>query len=305
MNFSIEQLLSFVTVYEERSFSKAAAKLNKHRTTTGQVITSLEDTLAVELFERVGKSVEPTEEGHVLYHYAKLSIDQSRIFNKIALSLSFGGQERVNFAYPNLIPHGLLAAIREQLARDFPNLRVNFLVRSKQEIEQGIEDGTIHFGLVNVDQAKGMFSKDSTLIGHIELAPFVKRNGDLAKVPAGERLNALRTSRQFILSALVNEGLQDKLVLSADNEEVEQLALAIKFVQSGLGWTWLPRILSESQYVTEHLEVIKLDELKQGVKLSFALWNPHSKPVLSVKKSILEAVDHYIQHFLSVQAEEG
>ncbi|MDF4720774.1 LysR family transcriptional regulator, partial [Vibrio parahaemolyticus] len=43
MNFSFEQLLAFVTVYEQLSFSKAAVKLNKHRTTIGQVITNLED----------------------------------------------------------------------------------------------------------------------------------------------------------------------------------------------------------------------------------------------------------------------
>ncbi|MEF1193146.1 LysR family transcriptional regulator, partial [Vibrio parahaemolyticus] len=68
MNFSLEQLLAFVAVYEQLSFSKAAVKLNKHRTTIGQVITNLEDLLAVTLFERVGRSVEPTEDARLLYH---------------------------------------------------------------------------------------------------------------------------------------------------------------------------------------------------------------------------------------------
>ncbi|MDW1918453.1 LysR family transcriptional regulator, partial [Vibrio sp. Vb0349] len=57
MTFNFEQLLAFVTVYEELSFSKAAVKLNKHRTTTGQVISNLEDQLAITLFDRVGRSV--------------------------------------------------------------------------------------------------------------------------------------------------------------------------------------------------------------------------------------------------------
>ena len=83
MNFSIEQLLAFVTVYDQLSFSKAAVKLNKHRTTIGQVITNLEDQLAVSLFERVGRSVKPTEDGHHLYHYAKQTIEQARTFDKV------------------------------------------------------------------------------------------------------------------------------------------------------------------------------------------------------------------------------
>ncbi|BCN27386.1 LysR family transcriptional regulator [Vibrio alfacsensis] len=303
MNFSIEQLLAFVTVYEERSFSKAAAKLNKHRTTTGQVIANLEDVLAVELFERIGRTVEPTEEGELLYHYAKSTIDQSKIFDKIALSLSYGGLERINFAYSSVVPHGLLATIREQLALDFPNMRVNFLVKTKQDVEEGINNGEIHFGLVNIDKSKGMYGKDSTFIGHMEFLPFVKKGSALTKLPEDQVLGALRTTRQFVLRAFVHDGLKEKIVVSADNEEIDQLALAIKLVQSDLGWAWFPKVLSESQYVTEHLEPLKLNELKHGLKFSFALWNTHSKPILEIKKSIIKAVDEYIKHFVSLQAE--
>ncbi len=105
MNFSIEQLLAFVTVYEQLSFSKAAVKLNKHRTTIGQVITNLEDHLAVNLLKKeVGRSVkEPTDDGHLLYHYAKQTIEQARTFDKVALSLSYGGLENITIAYSSVI----------------------------------------------------------------------------------------------------------------------------------------------------------------------------------------------------------
>lgn len=301
MSFSIEQLLAFVTVYEERSFSKAAAKLNKHRTTTGQVIANLEDVLAVELFERIGRKVEPTEEGNLLYHYAKSTVDQSNIFDKIALSLSFGGLEGITFAYSSVVPHGALAAIRAQLAEDFPHMRVNFLVKTKEQIEQGLNSGDIHFGLVNADKGKGMYGKDATFLGHIEFLPFVKKGGTLSQLPENQVLSALRTSRQFVLRAFVEDGLKDKIIASANNEEVDQLALVIKLIQADLGWAWLPKVLSESQYVTDNLEPVKLDELKHGLRFSFSLWNPHSKQVLVIKKSIIKAIDSYIEHFYRLQ----
>ncbi|CAK1867218.1 HTH lysR-type domain-containing protein [Vibrio crassostreae] len=301
MNFSIEQLLSFVTVYEERSFSKAAARLNKHRTTTGQVINNLEDVLAVELFERIGRTVEPTEDGKLLYHYAKSAIEQSRIFDNIALSLSYGGLESINFAYPSMTPHRLLSSIRAQLDQDFPNMKVNFLVRSKSQIEQGLASGDIHFGLVMIDKGKGMYSKDSTFIGHIEFLPFVKKGGKLSQLSPTEALTALRTTRQFVLSAFKDEGMKDKLLVSAIHEEVDQLALVIKLVQDELGWAWLPKVLSESPYVTKSLEALEVDQLKIGMKFSFALWNPHSKQIMVIKKSIITATDAYIEHFMSLQ----
>ncbi|MGU3847304.1 LysR family transcriptional regulator, partial [Vibrio diabolicus] len=82
-----------------------AVKLNKHRTTIGQVITNLEDLLAVSLFNRVGRSVEPTEDARLLYHYAKQTIEQARTFDKVALSLAHGGLESVSIAYSSAIPH--------------------------------------------------------------------------------------------------------------------------------------------------------------------------------------------------------
>lgn len=304
MSTSIEQLVAFVTVYEQRSFSKAAVQLGKHRTTTGQVIANMEDTLAVELFERIGRNVEPTEEGHLLYHYAKSTIAQSDTFDKIALSLSFGGMESVNFAHSSIIPQPILAAIRTQLAEDFPSMKVNFLIRSKTEIEQGLESGDIHFGLVNIDQAKGIYGKDVTFIGYMELVPFVKKGSPMSKLPASKVLSAMRTSRQFVLSTFIEEGLKGKIVISADNEQIDQFALAVKLIQTGLGWGWLPKMLKESQYITDNLEPVMPTELKHGLKISFALWNPHSKHILTIKQSVIKAIDEYVEHYKALQKED-
>lgn len=301
MNFSIEQLTSFVTVYEENSFSKAAVKLGKHRTTTGQVIANLEDVLAVDLFERIGRRVEPTEDGRLLYHYAKLALEQTRIFDKVALSLSYGGLEHITIAYPSFIPHQLLNDIRYQLAEDFPTMRVNFLIRGKEAIRQGIAEGKYHFGLVNIDQGKGMYNLDSTLLGHIEFVPFVQKGGELSQLASNKILTALRSNRQFVLREFIEEGIKDKVIVSADHEECDQLTLMIKMIQSGLGWAWLPKVLSESEYVINNIEPLKIDELKNGLKFSIALWNPHTKQVATIKKSVIKAVDVYIQHFKKLQ----
>lgn len=174
---------------------------------------------------------------------------------------------------------------------------------NKAQVQEGLDSGDVHFGLVNIDKGKGMYGKDSTFLGHMEFLPFVKKGGALSGLPEDEALRALRTTRQFVLRAFTHDGLKEKVVVSADNEEVDQLSLAIKLIQSDLGWAWLPRVLSESPYITEHLEPIEVKELKASFKFSFALWNPHSKQVLTVKKSIIKAVDDYIAHFRSLQVD--
>ncbi|GEM79133.1 LysR family transcriptional regulator [Vibrio superstes] len=295
MNFSLEQLLAFVNVYEQLSFSKAAVKLNKHRTTIGQVITNLEDQLAVTLFNRIGRSVEPTEDGHLLYHYAKQAIEQARTFDKVALSLSYGELESINIAYSNILPQQVLTDIRVQLVKDFPNMRVNFAAKTKAEVKSGITNGDLHFALVNIHESTAIHSIDATFLGNLEFLPFVKKDSEVTKLPSDKVQAALRGQRQFVLTAMVNDGMKDKILLSADHEEIDQLSLIVKLVQEGLGWAFLPRTLTSSDYVSAKIQYITLDQMKQGFKFGFALWCPHSKQISPIKKSILVAIDKYIQ----------
>ncbi|MDR9826875.1 LysR family transcriptional regulator [Vibrio sp. FNV 38] len=301
MNFSIEQLLAFVTVYEEKSFSQAAAKLNKHRTTTGQVIANLEDLLAIKLFKRVGRTVEPTEDGDLLYHYAKSALEQTRLLDKVALSLSFSGLEKITIAYPSYFPDRLLSDIRIQLAKDFPHLSVNLVVRSKEEVRAGMESGEFHFGFVNALNLKAMHSMDSTLIGSIEFVPFTRKNSALALCERREIMTQLKASRQFILRSFVEEGVQDKMIVSAIYEEVDQLAMVIKLVQEGVGWAWLPKVLNEAEYITDGLVPLDIEELQEGWKFQLVLWSPHSKPIGKIKQSLLDVINQYAYQYKRLQ----
>lgn len=297
MNFSFEQLLAFVTVYNERSFSKAAVKLNKHRTTIGQVVTNLEDQLAVSLFERIGRSVEPTEDGVLLYHYAKQTIEQARTFDKVALSLSYGGLESVTIAYSSIIPHRVLADIRLKLSKDFPMMRVNFLVRNKKDVKRGIQSGEYHFGLVNIHDSRAMNSFDTAFLGHLEFLPYVQRESELSTISSDKVVARLAQERQFILRSLVEEGIKEKVALSSNHEEIDQMALIIKLVSEGMGWALLPRGLS-SEFVTKNIVPVKTDAMREGFKFGIGLWCPHSKQISDIKKSIVQAITDYLDDAL-------
>ena len=301
MDFSLEQLQAFVAVYEQLSFSKAAVKLNKHRTTIGQVIGNLEDQLAVELFERTGRSVKPTYDGDFLYHYAKQALEQAHVFSKAALSLSYGGLDNITIAYPSILPHRLLSDIRLQLDKDFPMMRVNFLVRNRDDIKRGVMDGSYHFGMVNNHESSAINSFDVTFLGNMEFVPFVQKGSKISALPSQEIFATLRNTRQFVLQSFIEEGLSDKVVLSANHEVVEQLALIIKLIQEGAGWALLPKVLSDSEYLTDNLQQVFPDEFKRGMKFGIVLCCQHSKQIAMVKKSIISAIDGYVERFHIIQ----
>ncbi|WP_028774302.1 LysR family transcriptional regulator [Shewanella waksmanii] len=290
MNFSLEQLITFVAVYEQRSFSQAAAKLDRHRTTVGQVITNLEDQLAIALFERVGRKVEPSEEATLLYHYANQVVEQARTFDKVALSLSYEQLASITIAYASFLPHTLLSHIRKSLTAAYPSMRVNFIVRTQPEIKQGIQDSSIHFGIVNVHKSKLINSIDFTFLGHMDFSLFVGNDHPLTQCESSEMLTAMKNSKQLVVKSLLDDDMAEKVILSAEYEIIDQLALVIKFVQEGLGWALLPRTILESEYVTSNLVEIHSAQIKDNVKVPIALWSPHNKQVISIKKTIVDSI---------------
>ncbi|WP_038176699.1 MULTISPECIES: LysR family transcriptional regulator [Vibrio] len=298
MNFSLEQLTTFVAVYEKNSFSKGAEVLNRHRSTVGQVIVNLEEILMIPLFHRVGRSVTPTEEADLLYRYAKQAVEQVKAFDKLATNLADGELESINIGYCSFLPQLAIADLRIQLAKDFPDLRVNLFVRNTSEIKAQLESGQLHFGLVNVHHAKAMNSIHTTYLETLSMVPFGNKGGELAKTPPSEMFAKLKNSKQLILQSLIDEGMADKVTLSANFELVDQLSVMIKLVQLGHGWALLPRSVIYSEYVKQNLVQLQVDEFKKSLEIPISLWSLHSVQISKIRQSIITALEEYISHIL-------
>lgn len=67
----IKQLQFFAACVEEGSFSRAADVLYTSQPNVSKVVRELEQEIGVELFERGGRGVVPTEDGKNLYQYAR------------------------------------------------------------------------------------------------------------------------------------------------------------------------------------------------------------------------------------------
>lgn len=72
---NLKQLEAFVCVADKKSFSKAARKLYLTQPTISAHIASLEKELDARLFIRNTKEVSLSEDGTILYSYAKQMID--------------------------------------------------------------------------------------------------------------------------------------------------------------------------------------------------------------------------------------
>src|SRR5580692_574348 len=73
---NLDDLLAFVAVGRERSFTKAAAKLGVSQSALSHTIRALETRLGVRLLTRTTRSVSPTEAGERLLHTIGPRLDE-------------------------------------------------------------------------------------------------------------------------------------------------------------------------------------------------------------------------------------
>jgi LysR family transcriptional regulator, benzoate and cis,cis-muconate-responsive activator of ben and cat genes len=72
----LKDLLYFVTVYEEISFTRAAMRLSTVQSAVSDRIQRLEGGIGVQLFVRHHRSIVPTPTGTLLYGHAKRVFEQ-------------------------------------------------------------------------------------------------------------------------------------------------------------------------------------------------------------------------------------
>ena len=82
----LKQLQYFVACAQTGSFSDAAKVLYSTQPSVSKVIKSLEDTLGMQLFERLPRGIRLTVQGHKMYEYASKIINEVNVLENMASS---------------------------------------------------------------------------------------------------------------------------------------------------------------------------------------------------------------------------
>ena len=114
-------LAAFLTVAEERSFTRAAKRMGVTPSAISHAIRGLEETIGVRLLSRTTRSVAPTEAGEQLLARLRPALVDIREAVDQVTSLRNKPAGRVRLLVPRLAATTVLAPRLGQLARDYPN----------------------------------------------------------------------------------------------------------------------------------------------------------------------------------------
>ncbi|NYT29826.1 LysR family transcriptional regulator [Rhizobium sp. WYCCWR 11128] len=147
------ELNAFMVVAEERSFTRAAAKLGTSQSTLSQTIRRLETRLGLRLLTRSTRSVAPTEAGERLLETLRPAFDD--IDDRLAALTEFrekpAGTVRINAT--DQVAESLLWPVLKRLLADYPDIQIELTAESGlTDIVAGRYDAGVRLGeLVDKD----------------------------------------------------------------------------------------------------------------------------------------------------------
>ncbi len=144
----IHQLKVFVSVYKNRSFSRASEDLYLSQPTISDHIKSLEETLNSRLFDRLGRSIAPTKEAMLLYPRALDLIERLESIRS-AVKNSKEEMEGEVLIGASTVPG---AYVLPRLASDFkaiyPGAFFNVKIEDSREITRQVAEHELLLGIV-------------------------------------------------------------------------------------------------------------------------------------------------------------
>src|SRR6266850_359089 len=123
-------LLAFLAVARERSFTRAAARLAISQPTLSQTVQSLEERLGVRLLNRTTRSVAPTEAGERLLAQLRPLLDNFNAALESVNAFRDSPAGHVRITVPRPAAHTIIEPVLSDFLRAYPAVTLEVTIDS-------------------------------------------------------------------------------------------------------------------------------------------------------------------------------
>jgi DNA-binding transcriptional LysR family regulator len=174
----IAAIKTFLAVADERSFSRAAAKVHRTQPAVSQAVRRLETDLGEQLFDRSSKSGTLTDAGKVLQNYGQRLVRLAEETESAMRELRDLRRGRVLIGANEAAVHTLLPLIG-RFRQGFPQIAIDVRRVPARQIAVEVQQGSLDFGALTFHPAEtGLLE---VAVGSDELVLLVSPSHALAK----------------------------------------------------------------------------------------------------------------------------
>jgi DNA-binding transcriptional LysR family regulator len=280
----------FLTVANERSFSRAGEKLLRTQPAISIAIQRLESDLKEKLIDRSGRELLLTDAGRIVLEYAKRFQNMENDLENALRELKDNYAGRLSIGANESTSLYLLQYI-EQYRRLFPKVKVQVRRTESSKIPSQLLDGELELGIISYDPGdehlltqviytdrlmlivspKHRFAGRTELsIGELDMETFIAHN-------------VLSPNREAVL----REFQRHKVPLNMD-VEMPTIETIRRLVQDNEGVAFLPRMCVEQEIKQNLLREIRVKELT--VERKIRLVYPARRALSHAAKAFLELI---------------
>jgi len=270
--FSYEHLAAFCATVEEGSYSQAARKLGKDRTTIREQIKALEDSYAIELFDIQGKKAIPSAAGMAMYKQARLLVKNSE---KLDLRMMNHYQQpitQLDIFHDIIVPNALILSVETFMASAFPYVRIHWLHRNRDQALESVSRSHHQLAIMqNKISSETQYPIGFLNLGMNRFSGYCHPTHRLTDLPEIS-LNDLQLEKQYISENHYN-AMPELFAVSTDLRLVSNNDVLLKLVQQD-GWALMSTGLASPYVKNGKLIECKVKELSNHLQVGIALFYP-------------------------------
>jgi DNA-binding transcriptional LysR family regulator len=258
----IQNIRAFLAVADTGSFSRAAEKLFITQPAISKRISTLEESLDCQLFDRLGKNIQLTQAGEALipsYQNILAEIDQTE---RIVSSLRTNVSGHLRFGTSHHIGLHRLPPVLREYTRQFPDVELDIQFMDSEQAAALILRGSIELALITLpDDIEKPLTTIPVWADPMEVV--VSNDHPLAKqksVTVGKltEYGVLIQSHSTHTRDIIDEALK------LDNDikiimESNYLETIKAMIQNGLGWGVLPESMIDGSLRRIKIRGVKME----------------------------------------------
>jgi len=295
----------FCEVARYKSFSKAAKELYMTQPAVSQAIMNLETELGVRLFTRTSKGVALTNDGQLLYEYAKSAINLINV-----------GEKKI-FEVRNLMSGEMKVGVGDTISKYFllpylslfhnqsPNIKLRIINRTTMELCNMLKSGEIDIAFCNLpvkDSALAIIQcidiHDIFVCGekYKEICSSPLSLEKLANLPI-IFLERKSNSRQYVERYMLSKGIKITPEIELGSHD-----LLLEFARYNFGIACVIEEFSK-EYLKNNM-VYKINLIEKIPKRSIGFCFLKSVPLSAAVKRLLEIIEentHYMEGLVNTE----
>ena len=244
INLSTRELTAFLTLAEQRNFTRAAALCHLSQPAFSALVRALEDSLGARLFDRTTRSVELTAEGRVLVEPARRLLRDAESALTDVRDHAARRRGRVAIALLPSLAAGWLPPLLAKFHKQYPGIEIDVADVLSDACIERVRAGGADFALASTRTATPElhteeFCRDSFHLVCPRGHALARRRGrlELTHLAPYPIVHLARSSsvRQYVEAAIYPMQLRTMM-------ELDQLSTVAGMVRAGLGITVVPSL---------------------------------------------------------------